>query len=404
VPVEVDAPSYRRAGLRPEAPVTVRVRGALLADVLNELSAAEHSPTTLPGWTIRDGRVVIGAWGDDDATVRTTRLYDVRDLVAAAATMPAVGRASCFELPGERPTPIIEDLVRLITESIAPDTWRDNGGTGGSIRPYGGRLIVWHRPDGHRQVRRLLALLREPPAAPTPPPPAGPPVFRWNPRLAKWVDTDDRVAEAKLDRPIPEFRAAGPRREVLAAWAKAADIDLLIDPAPAAAATPDAPAAPPPDPLGVRVTVDLWSAPAGEVLRDVLAGSGLTWRYDGSAVVVVHDSRPGQRDPDRVVVTRVLDIRDWLAAAEAVEPPAQRSSAAERAGEDLIRYLQRVVDPDSWRDNGGVDGSATMLARRLIVSQTPPNQWLVRRAIDEVRRTGLPATRPAATPATRPGG
>lgn len=54
------------------------------------------------------------------------------------------------------------ELIELITEVIAPDTWREYGeGEIGSIRDYRGQLIVTHTPEVHRQVVKLLKELRE---------------------------------------------------------------------------------------------------------------------------------------------------------------------------------------------------------------------------------------------------
>ena len=57
------------------------------------------------------------------------------------------------------------DLVTSITDTIkstvSPDSWRDNGGTIGSIRELNGQLIVNQSVDNQIAVYNLLQQLRE---------------------------------------------------------------------------------------------------------------------------------------------------------------------------------------------------------------------------------------------------
>jgi hypothetical protein len=89
----------------------------------------------------------------DGANRGPTRVYDVRDLLSAFRKA--------------RPQSVPEDdLVLLITDHIAPDSWRDAGGSDGLVHLAAGRLIVRHRDDAHRQVERFLAELRDELATP----------------------------------------------------------------------------------------------------------------------------------------------------------------------------------------------------------------------------------------------
>jgi hypothetical protein len=55
----------------------------------------------------------------------------------------------------------IDLLTKLILDTIDPDTWRDNGGTLGSIREFDGFLAITHTPTTHRHIQRILANLRK---------------------------------------------------------------------------------------------------------------------------------------------------------------------------------------------------------------------------------------------------
>jgi type II secretory pathway component GspD/PulD (secretin) len=97
-------------------------------------------------------------------------LHDVRDLTGAVTDFPGMkivlesdsgedsGPGSAlFE---EEPAPAIseEDLSTLITESIAKETWDDEGN---SIAISSGQLLVVHTPDVQNEIRRFLNDLRE---------------------------------------------------------------------------------------------------------------------------------------------------------------------------------------------------------------------------------------------------
>lgn len=54
-----------------------------------------------------------------------------------------------------------ERLIEIISEHIDPEGWIDSGGSRGRITSEAGRLIVTATPMTHRQLRSLLATLRE---------------------------------------------------------------------------------------------------------------------------------------------------------------------------------------------------------------------------------------------------
>ncbi|MGH7215040.1 MAG: type II secretion system protein GspD, partial [Tepidisphaeraceae bacterium] len=56
---------------------------------------------------------------------------------------------------------LVEQITTLIIETIAPDSWRDSGGSVGSLRELSGQLIVTQTPENHRELQGLLGQLRE---------------------------------------------------------------------------------------------------------------------------------------------------------------------------------------------------------------------------------------------------
>src|SRR5205823_14256259 len=56
---------------------------------------------------------------------------------------------------------LVDNITKLITETVAPDSWRDAGGTVGSLRELQGQLIVTQTPENQRLLTGLLEQLRE---------------------------------------------------------------------------------------------------------------------------------------------------------------------------------------------------------------------------------------------------
>ena len=171
-----------KSGVEKSAPITLRVANLPLRRVL-ELVCDEAAGG---GGNVRieahghDGAIVVST--DDDNTRYTeTRLYDVRDLLKAhynfrvslgwqRESNPSGGGgarggngASLFSSSGvsEPYDEAVETITKLITDNVAPDMWRDAGGTVGSIRDYDGRLMIVATPDMHDEIAALLELLRK---------------------------------------------------------------------------------------------------------------------------------------------------------------------------------------------------------------------------------------------------
>jgi hypothetical protein len=53
-----------------------------------------------------------------------------------------------------------DDLIRVIQQSVAPESWSDNGGSG-TITYFGGMLVIRQSARAHREVEKVLSLLRE---------------------------------------------------------------------------------------------------------------------------------------------------------------------------------------------------------------------------------------------------
>lgn len=167
-----------RLDIRPDMPLRMDLQlknvtlGQALAKVLECAEPPRQDYTTrVLGCGVRDGIITIS---DDRPTFDSVgRWYYIQDLINHPAhyaydprPIDPNGSASgvgLFHDPPVTRQEIEEELIRMITDSIDPESWRDNSGTVGSIRPWAGRLIIHQTPENHQKIESLLANLRKGP-------------------------------------------------------------------------------------------------------------------------------------------------------------------------------------------------------------------------------------------------
>ena len=179
--------ALENAGVDRNAPVTARLRNIKFSKALTIILDSVSGGSVPLGYTIDDGVITISTGEDLDRNT-ITRVYDIRDLII---DIPDFTEAPDFSLqsttdqasqgggggggglfqnssdrtgqPDEGRTrqEMIDEITRLITETVSPDSWRDAGGSTGSIRELQGQLIVTQTPENQRQLVALLEQLRE---------------------------------------------------------------------------------------------------------------------------------------------------------------------------------------------------------------------------------------------------
>jgi hypothetical protein len=90
------------------------------------------------------------------------RVYDVAGLIGSAETFDAAYRRAFPEASGRIRTMTdgpAETLSAAILQLIDTDSWVDNGGRFGTLRYFGGMLIVGQTPENQRRVAEFLAAL-----------------------------------------------------------------------------------------------------------------------------------------------------------------------------------------------------------------------------------------------------
>lgn len=148
-------PALQGAGVTRETPVRLVVREVQLStalDVVLRLLGIDIVPL---GWEEIDGVITVST-AEDLGRGLKPKVYDVRDILTAV-------RASYAGAPfeeGRTAQEAMDEILRLVTETIEPDSWRDAGGSVGSVRELGGRLIITQSPRNLREVEWLLNELR----------------------------------------------------------------------------------------------------------------------------------------------------------------------------------------------------------------------------------------------------
>jgi type II secretory pathway component GspD/PulD (secretin)/tetratricopeptide (TPR) repeat protein len=185
------------AGIDRNAPVTAKLRNVKFSKALQVILDSLSTGTTKVGYTVDDGVITISA-GDDLSKNTILRVYDIRDLIISipdftdapdfslnstsnnGAQNPSGGSGSGPQVGGttnnifgggtgaaggtsetQTRQDLVDQIVKLITSTIAPDSWRDAGGSVGSITELSGQLIVTQTPENQRALVGLLEQLRE---------------------------------------------------------------------------------------------------------------------------------------------------------------------------------------------------------------------------------------------------
>lgn len=167
----------------PNAPITTRLRDVTLRKVLRVVLDIAGGGAVPLGYSIDEGVIAISTT-DDLARNTSTRTYDIRDLLVIVPDFaenapdfnigqttstggggggqgPFGGGGTGNNFDDNERDDLIEQIIALIQDTIAPDSWRDAGGLVGAVRELGGQLIITQTPENHTQIQRLLEQLRE---------------------------------------------------------------------------------------------------------------------------------------------------------------------------------------------------------------------------------------------------
>jgi DNA-directed RNA polymerase subunit RPC12/RpoP len=193
VTIEPEALAWRR--LTPHAPISVKLKETTVGGAVS----AALEPLAL-GFDVREGHLVVTAPAVKDATLRQIK-HPVNDLV-----------------PGDSQQ--LVEFGRLITQLVAPESWKTAGGPG-SVEPQDGGLLIEQSEAIHYRVIAFCETLRA----------ARGLSLRTRFDASRFQPLIQRqLAQSKLNAPIQlNFRQSTDLTEILKRLGSAAGITILID-------------------------------------------------------------------------------------------------------------------------------------------------------------------------------
>jgi len=176
----VDWKSLEAAGISRNTPVSARMRNISFSKALSVILDAASGGNKKLGFRVEDGVITITT-ADELSKNVTVRVYDIRDLLvtvpdfipqveAALGPSPAshpaarVGGVTTPQTASTHPASrdeLVEQIIALIEDTVATDSWKARGGSVGALRELQGQLIVTQTPENQRELANLLEQLRE---------------------------------------------------------------------------------------------------------------------------------------------------------------------------------------------------------------------------------------------------
>jgi type II secretory pathway component GspD/PulD (secretin) len=178
-------------GIDQSAPVTARLTNVRFRTALETVLDFVGGGLVDLGYSVDDGVIRISTLEELQRNT-VTRVYDIRDMIidipdytapqfdldqdqgqssgrgggggqGGGSLFGGAGGTTSLDEQDRGPTrlELVDSIISLIQDTVAPDSWREMGGTVGSIRELSGQLIVTQTAENQRELTRLLSQLRE---------------------------------------------------------------------------------------------------------------------------------------------------------------------------------------------------------------------------------------------------
>ncbi len=143
--LQIEETRLKETGVSASQAITLQLPEASIGRVLDSVCRSLHADWQQVDWTVTDGVLLVSS---DSAIGKRTSvvIYDCRDLVQDD------------ELGVDFSSDVLADVIR---DLIDFNGWRDNGGETGSLTTLDGNLVITNTDRNHRDIRQLLAALRQ---------------------------------------------------------------------------------------------------------------------------------------------------------------------------------------------------------------------------------------------------
>ncbi len=325
----LDEKSFNDASIPFETPITINVKGVSLRSALR-LMLQQHDLNYL----LDDGADNVLIITTDACRAKEhldVRLFDVHEL-----TPP----------PNEYllADPEYDEIVEVITGTIAPQTWTSAGGAG-SVAPFGDMLVVAQTDEVQAMIPPLLAALE---TARKQQQPAAKDSARAIPAASATPEDGLRPQlDARIDVDFDQTSLTD-----VADWFKVKGLPMQID----SKALGDANI-----PIETPITFNARNVRASWALKTLLKSHDLTYYVDQGQVLITTDAKAKER-----LFTRVYPVADLLRG------DSQDSTAVPEADyDDLIEIITRTVWPTTWDSSGGPGSIVPVrVAKAIVVAQS----------------------------------
>jgi uncharacterized protein YggL (DUF469 family) len=323
VPIQLDLPALAAGGLGPDTPITKNVWGVSLRTVLR-LILEEHDLT----YVFQNDQLVITSQEAAEAAV-TTRVYQVHDLTVMPDD-PTAAKAN------------MEPLEELIVSIIAPETWREAGGTVGEIKPFVGNgviaVVVTQNGANHERIESLLESVRAAQAEDVRKLQAGEPGATSPAATAPFFPEPyelDRQVAAALEKTVDLEWIDARLPNVAAEISRKFGLPLQLD-LPALTAEGKG--------SNTLITKKFRKTTLRNILDATLEEKGL--------VFVAGDR------PPRITTKNAAEgfTRAFLYPVADLAWPLNNVTTSQGDDDPLVELIHRTIDPETWRIAGGTQG------------------------------------------------
>jgi len=316
IPIIIDTRGLDDAGITSDTPVTVHLRGVSLRSALR-LMLRELDLT----YRIDDGLLIITT-PEEAENKSSVRVYPVADLLHPP-------RPSLFSARNDV-SESYDELIELITSTIAMDSWSDVGGAG-SIEPLPSQraLVISQTNEAQQDVANLLCAVRELRARTRAADNAksGPPVASLSVLGAQQQQAEKRIFKA-LSTGIQQWHFDdAPLSEVVDFIRESLQIPITIDTRALddAGMTKDTP-----------VTLHLKGVPLQSALAVMLDQLDLTYTITNEVLLITTPE-----EAENLLKVRVYPVADLVRIRDNADDPDY---------DRLIDCITSTVAPDSWSD------------------------------------------------------
>ncbi|MEK7730343.1 MAG: hypothetical protein AAB363_00645, partial [Planctomycetota bacterium] len=178
----------QRAGVERTVPIDLSLPNDIsLQRAITEVLEQAGAGLTKVGYDVAEGTIRIATRQTLDKDTYTA-VYDINDLLqeipifndAPLTDLTQINRRNTPTAPKDAPRPWSSDgddddeesqdperlsrvhsIINLIQDTVAPDSWRERGGSVGTINEINGQLVITQNSSSQRQIADLFGKLRE---------------------------------------------------------------------------------------------------------------------------------------------------------------------------------------------------------------------------------------------------